>query len=194
MAPSDTIPPPAQAVFDFWFGPVDEARKQWFVKDPAFDAEIVQRFGALVEQALAGGLSDWTRQPRAALARIVLLDQFTRNAFRDTARAFAGDAQALAASRDLIARGFDRQLSARQLGFVYLPFMHAEDRGVQQQSLRLYEALAAAHPETADSLEWARKHQVIVERFGRYPHRNTALGRASTAEEVEFLKQPGSGF
>lgn len=195
MVPADDTPEEARVVLDFWFGRDDQARPEWFRKDPAFDALIRERFGALIDAALGGALDDWAgRSPQAALARILVLDQFTRNAFRDSARAFAGDARALLAARDLVARGFDRQLTRRQRGFAYLPFEHAEDRAAQQESMRHFAALVADHPGLADLLAWARKHQEIVERFGRYPHRNALLGRADTAEEAAFLQQPGSRF
>ena len=194
-APADETPDQAHAVLDFWFGTGDQARPEWFRKDPAFDALIRGRFGALIDAALAGAIDDWAgRSPQAALARILVLDQFTRNAFRDTARAFAGDAQALRAARDLVARGFDRLLTGRQRGFAYLPFEHAEDRAAQQEAMRHFTALVAEHPGLADLLLWARKHQEIIERFGRYPHRNALLGRADTADEAAFLQQPGSSF
>ena len=185
----------ARTVLRFWFGePPLVARPQWFTKDPVFDVEIRARFTLLIETALRGGFDAWQAAPDTALARLLLLDQFTRNAFRDTPRAFAGDAQALAGARDMVARGFDQALAPLQRVFVYLPFEHAEDLQAQEESLRLYAALTAAEPSLADNEEWARKHHVIVERFGRFPHRNAILGRASTAEEVEFLKQPGSRF
>ena len=123
-----------------------------------------------------------------------MLDQFTRNVFRDTPRAFAGDARALQAARALVAGGADRGLLAVQRQFIYLPFEHAESPALQDEALRLFEQLAADHPEQAGLVEWADKHRVIIERFGRFPHRNLVLGRVSTAEEIEFLKQPGSGF
>jgi uncharacterized protein (DUF924 family) len=188
--------PPWQAVIDFWFGapPTDAARGEWFRKDEAFDATIRERFGDLLEQALAGGLRAWDHDPMGALARIVLLDQFTRNAFRGTARAFAGDALALEAACALVASGSDRMLSGVMRQFVYLPFEHAEDREVQRESLRLFAELAAAHPALADVYTWAVRHHDVIARFGRYPHRNALLGRASTAEEIEFLRQPGSSF
>ncbi len=187
-------PAQAQAVLDFWFGPDDRAREEWFRKDPAFDALIRQRFGALIERALGGEIDAWAAAPQAALARIVLLDQFTRNAWRDTPRAFAGDALALQAARAMVARGSDRRLSARQRGFVYLPFEHAENAQAQHESLQHFGTLAAEHPDLADLLLWAKKHQAIIERFGRYPHRNAILGRASTDEELVFLCEPGSRF
>lgn len=190
------LPPDAHDVLDFWFGPGDGdgARPEWFRKDPAFDALIGQRFGALIDAALAGSLDGWSASPRAALARIVLLDQFTRNAFRDTPRAFAGDVRALAAARDLVARGLDRQLPPRWRAFAYLPFEHAEDAAAQQESLRLFGDLATEHPALADLLVWARKHADVIARFGRYPHRNTILGRRDTSAEQAFLAEPGSRF
>jgi uncharacterized protein (DUF924 family) len=186
----------ANDVLAFWFGPAlaDEQRPEWFKKDAAFDAQICARFGALVEEALAGGLRHWDAAPRWAVARILLLDQFTRNAFRGHAKSFAGDALALAAARNLVARGDDRRLNGVMRSFAYLPFEHAEERAAQAESLRLFAALGADHPKLAGLLEWARKHEVIVARFGRFAHRNAVLGRASTAEEEAFLKEPGSSF
>jgi uncharacterized protein (DUF924 family) len=179
----------AREVLAFWFGPAEERRAEWFRKDDAFDAQIRERFGALVEQALAGALRDWDGTVDGALARVLLLDQFTRNIFRGTPRAFAGDALALDGARTVVARGDDLRLSPLQRVFVYLPFEHAEDRATQSESMRLFETLG-----DPDFLDYARRHAAIVERFGRFPHRNAILGRASTAEEVEFLKEPGSGF
>jgi uncharacterized protein (DUF924 family) len=187
----------AHDVLDFWFGPPPQTaqRQEWFRKDPAFDAQIRARFGAPVEAALAGGLREWDVTPATALARILLLDQFTRNAFRDTARAFAGDALALAAAQALVARGDDRRLPGSAMRvFVYLPYEHSESRAVQAESLRLFSALAAEQPQHADAEIWARKHEAIVARFGRYPHRNALLGRPSTPEEEAFLREPGSSF
>ncbi len=189
-----SIPAKAQEVLDFWFGTSDKIRAEWFRKDPAFDAEIARRFGALIDEAVAGGLRGWMAEPRSALARIVLLDQFTRNTRRDRADAFAGDALALAAAREMVASGGDQRLSPVQRSFVYLPFEHAEDLAAQDESVRLFTALAQGWPDGESNLDYAHRHRVIIERFGRFPHRNAALGRASTTEETEFLKQPGSGF
>jgi uncharacterized protein (DUF924 family) len=191
-----TLPAAAAEVLAFWFGepPASVPRAEWFRKDPAFDEAIHQRFGATLEAALAGGLGPWQRTPAGALASIVVLDQFTRNAFRDTPRAFAGDALALAAAEALVARGDDRLLAPLARWFVYLPFEHAESLEQQRRSVALFDALAAEHPAMADAREWAVKHQVIVERFGRFPHRNAILGRPSTPEELAFLRQPGSSF
>jgi len=195
-------PVAARSVLDFWFGPVDDpghasTRPQWFRRDPAFDAQIVERFGALIEQALAGGLDDWRAPPMAplpTLASVIVLDQVTRNAFRDTARACAGDAMALRAARALVDTGLDLHLSGVQRQFAYLPFEHAEDRSLQRRSVELFAQLGRDEPALAGLLEWAKRHHDIVERFGRFPHRNALLGRTSSAEEIEFLKQPGSGF
>lgn len=198
-------PPAAQAVLDFWFGPADDpgysqVHAQWFRKDDAFDAQIVLRFGALIEQALAGGIEAWIAPPLApsqavpALAYVIVLDQFTRNAFRGSARAFAGDARALDAARALVGSGLDRQLTGVQRQFAYLPFEHAEDLTQQRRALELFEQLGRDEPALAGLLEWAERHHDIVARFGRFPHRNALLGRPSSAEEIEFLQQPGSSF
>ena len=183
-------------VLAFWFGEpaTTTPRAEWFRKDAAFDAHIRSHFGATVQAALAGGLLAWRGQASTALAYIVVLDQFTRNAFRDTAQAFAGDTLALQAAVALVASGAHLQLSPLQRWFVYLPFEHAEDMGAQAQSLQLFAALAAEHPALADAHLWAQKHQAVVARFGRYPHRNALLGRESTAEERAFLLEPGSAF
>lgn len=188
-----------QAVLDFWFGaPGDPQhlapRPQWFVKDAAFDALIGERFGDLIERAIAGELAHWAATPAGAVAQIVVLDQFTRNAYRGSARAFAGDGLALAAAQALVAAGQDRALPGVQRQFVYLPFEHAEDLAMQRESLRLFGQLERDVPALDGLLLWAQRHHAIIERFGRFPHRNAALGRASTAPESAFLQQPGSGF
>jgi uncharacterized protein (DUF924 family) len=195
-APAD---PPAQEVLAFWFGaPGDtdwgQPRKQWFVKDAAFDAQIRERFGALIERGIAGALDSWAADTAGALAQIVVLDQFTRNVYRDRARAFAGDARALAAARALVRSGGDRMLPGVQRQFVYLPFEHAEDLAAQRESLQLFAQLEREAPEVGELLIWAQRHHDIIARFGRYPHRNALLGRPSTAEEIEFLQQPNSSF
>ena len=193
------IDPQAQVVLDFWFGPADDPqhrlpRPQWFVKDDAFDAQIRQRFGGLIERALDGETGHWAAEVEGALAQIVVLDQFTRNAYRGSARAFAGDVRALAAARALVTSGQERALSGVQRQFVYLPFEHAEDLTAQRESLRLFAQLERDDPAVGELLVWAQRHHDIVERFGRFPHRNAALGRVSTPEELAFLQQPGSGF
>lgn len=191
--------PRAQAVLDFWFGAPGSPehgrdRPEWFRKDPAFDALIRERFGATIDAALAGSLDGWASGPAGTLALIVVLDQFTRNSFRDTPRAFAGDAAARALAQRLVAAGDDLRLPPWQRGFACLPFEHAEDLALQHESVRLFEALAAADPGQAESLDYARRHRDVIARFGRFPHRNAILGRADTAEEAAFLRQPGSRF
>lgn len=191
--------PPWQTVLEFWFGSPDAPdygmeRPEWFRKSNAFDDAIRARFGALHAQAIDGALEDWARTPLGACALIVVLDQFSRNLFRGDAKAFAGDARALAVARRLVEAGDDRHLPTPQHRvFVYLPFEHDESLESQHLSLALYEQLAKSFG-LVDNLDYARKHAVIIERFGRYPHRNQALGRASTPEEIAFLKTPGSSF
>jgi uncharacterized protein (DUF924 family) len=189
----------AQQVLDFWFGAVDDPqhlspRSQWFAKDAEFDAQIRTRFGSLIEHALGGGLSGWLDPAGSALAQILVLDQFTRNVFRGSARAFAGDARALAVAQAMVAASQDRTLPGVQRQFVYLPFEHAEDPAMQRQALRLFARLERDEPALDGLLMWAQRHHDIVERFGRFPHRNAALGRTSTPEELAFLQTPGSGF
>jgi uncharacterized protein (DUF924 family) len=181
-------------VLDFWFGapgtpPYGKPRAEWFKKSAEFDALIRTRFLPLHEQAAAGRLAHWHDSPLSLLALIVVVDQFPRNLFRDLARAFATDAMALAAARRMVTQRWDERLNAVERQFAYLPFEHAETIEAQRESMRLFATLG-----NDNLLEWARKHAVIVERFGRFPHRNAALGRASTPEEIEFLRQPGSGF
>jgi uncharacterized protein (DUF924 family) len=182
----------AKAVLDFWFGaPPFVSRPEWFRKDPAFDETIRGRFGALVDAAIDGRLG-WGREDR--LAEILLLDQFPRNLFRGQARAFAGDARARALALALIDEGADAALHLLQRWFVYLPLEHAEDLGLQDRCVALCAALAAASPEMASMLDYAERHRDVIRRFGRFPHRNAALGRASTPDEVAYLATPGSGF
>ena len=186
--------PLSQEILAFWFGPAPHAaRDVWFRKDAAFDATIRARFRDTTEAALGGAYRDWTATPRGTLARVLLLDQFTRNMFRDTPRAFAGDPDALAMAAAAVDAGHDRALDPHERWFLYLPFEHAEDLAAQERSIalctRLRDEAGLAAP-----LEWAEKHAVIVRRFGRYPHRNAILGRVSTPDEIAFLAQPGSRF
>jgi uncharacterized protein (DUF924 family) len=173
----------AQQILDFWFG---RERKAWFEKDPAFDAEIRARFLPLYERAAAGQLADWQQASKSCLALVIVLDQFARNMFRDSARAFAADALARDAARAIVDRGWDKAMSPDERMFAYLPFEHSEVLADQERSLVLFEGNA--------NFEWARRHWEIIRRFGRFPHRNAALGRASTPGEIEFLARPGSGF
>ncbi len=186
-----------EEILEFWFGRPGTAdygstRKAWFRKDAAFDAAIRERFGAAIETALCGGFADWTA-PRGTLACILLLDQFTRNTFRDTPRAFAGDTLALALAEEAIARGNDRNLIPVERWFMYMPYVHAESASAQQHAVSLFRRL---HDETGlvEPLAWAERHAEIIRLFGRFPHRNAVLGRESTSEEVAFLAAPGSRF
>ncbi|QYF95128.1 DUF924 domain-containing protein [Massilia sp. PAMC28688] len=190
----------AQQILDFWFLPPSDPghgqpRQEWFKKDDAFDAAIEERFAGLIQQAVAGGLREWdTEGPQGTLARILVLDQFTRNAARGQPAAFAGDALALAAARQLVDSGQHLQLSPMQRWFAYMPFEHAEDAHMQEQSVTLFTALAAEHPGFEQALDYAHRHRGVIARFGRFPHRNPILGRASSAEELAYLALPGAGF
>lgn len=190
----------AQGVLDFWFGApgsetAGQPRREWFVKSEAFDEQIRRMFGAAIDQAVAGGLREWDAEgPQGVLARILVLDQFTRNAYRNTPRSFEGDPLALAAARQLVDSGADKELPPWQRSFVYMPFEHAEDAFMQERAVELFSVLAADHPGFDESLDYAHRHRGIIARFGRFPHRNEILGRASTPEEIEFLRQPGSRF
>ncbi len=182
----------AAEVLSFWFrGP--EKRKAWFEKDPAFDAEIRARFLPLHEAAAAGALARWRDSPGDCLALVVALDQFPRNMFRGSARAFAADPLALATAKHALALGYDRAMLPVERQFLYLPLEHSESLADQERCLELMREIAV-FPETADLPKWAQAHLDIIQRFGRFPHRNAALGRASTPEEIAFLQQPGSSF
>ncbi len=186
----------ATTIIDFWFGAAPlAARREWFVKDPAFDDDIRHRFGPLVDQALAGPLG-WAGDVEQKLAEVIVLDQFPRNLFRGQARAFGGDARARGLALAMLDDGSDRALHPLQRWFMYLPLEHAEDEALQDRSVALFEALAAAESDDVFSgaLDYARRHREVILRFGRFPHRNAALGRASTAEERGYLMLPGSGF
>lgn len=188
----------AREVLDFWFGApgsVDygKSRNEWFKNSDAFDARIRERFLLTYEAARAGELMHWRDSPLTLLALIIVCDQFPRNLFRDTARAFESDAMALDHAQRMVKLGWDVRLNAVERQFTYLPFEHSEDMAMQRESMRLFGQLAR-EPGHAPLLEWARKHAVIIERFGRFPHRNAVLGRASTAEEAAFLQGPDSRF
>jgi uncharacterized protein (DUF924 family) len=198
-----TTDPQAAAVLAYWFGEPGSAeretfRKLWFEKSDATDREIAERFGPLIERALRGELADWSRAPDSALAQIVLLDQFTRNVFRDTPRAFAGDARALAAATAMVGQRQDEALPPLQRSFVYMPFEHAEGLVAQDEAVRLFTRLVDSAPpggpDLKSMLDYAERHRAVIRRFGRFPHRNAILGRRSTPEETAFLREPGSRF
>lgn len=180
------LPAWAERVLSFWFDEVGPAR--WFAKDTLLDAAIRDCFLG-VHQALLQAADSSQPTARAQLAAIIVLDQFSRNMFRDSPLAFAADARALALARQAIARGDDRTLGRHERLFLYLPFEHSEDRGDQARAVELVRTL-----DDANLLGYAEAHQALVERFGRFPHRNAALGRASTLEELDFLQQHPQGF
>ena len=181
----------APEILRFWFGEgadYGKSHKRWFTKDPVFDALVTGRFAPLHGEMLEGSHREWLDAARDCLARILVLDQFPRNMFRGTPRAFASDALALEAAQHAVAKGYDRGMLDVEKQFIYLPFEHSESLEDQQRACELMRPLGA------DLLDWAEKHKRVIERFGRFPHRNAILGRTSTAEEIEFLKQPGSSF
>jgi uncharacterized protein (DUF924 family) len=188
----------AKKILDFWFGSPEQAsygkpRQIWFIKKNEFDREVQTRFLKNYEQAAAGELDSWKSSPLNCLALILLLDQFPRNMFRGTAQAFATDWQALSAAQYAIAQGYDRELLPVQRWFIYCPFEHSENLEDQNLCLALFQQLSD-DPDSADAINYALRHREVILRFGRFPHRNEILGRASTPEEQEFLQQPGSSF
>lgn len=189
---------PAQEILDFWFGKSNspefgKSQKKWFEKDLAFDSEVRSRFLPQYESAVSGQLDSWQDYPQECLALIILLDQFSRNMFRGTPQAFAADSKALIAAEQAVNNKFDRELLPVQRWFIYLPFEHSENLAHQQKSVELFSQFSN-DPDSAFVFDYARRHLEIIERFGRFPHRNQILGRETTPEEAEFLKQPGSGF
>jgi uncharacterized protein (DUF924 family) len=183
-------------VLDFWFGTGEargRARPEWYRKDPAFDETIRRGFGALLESAARRELEAWRAAPASMVALVVVLDQFSRNLFRDDPRAFAQDLYARECARQALERGDEAVLLPVERQFLYMPFEHGESLADQELAVERMASLDA-FPETRGLGEYARRHEAIIRRFGRFPHRNAALGRPSTPEEAEFLKQPGSRF
>ncbi|MFJ2323291.1 DUF924 family protein [Pseudomonas sp. NPDC087817] len=197
---------PWQPLLDWWFGhaesPDDISADKgglWFGKKDSQDLEARERFGVFVDQALAGGLTEWTQRPEGWLALVLLLDQLPRMIFRDTPKAFSGDLRAQKLVAQGIAADFDRQLKPIQRVFIYLVFEHCENLAVQNEAVSRFIDLVAEQPEGeravfADNLDYAERHQKVIARFGRFPHRNAVLRRESTAEELVFLSEPGSRF
>ena len=177
----------AKDILHFWFEELVE--KQHFAKDAALDELIRTRFGNTLEAAARCELFVWRASLDGRLAEIIVLDQFSRNVYRDTPRAFAQDALALSLAQELVASGQDRALSTAQRRFAYMPYMHSESALIHVQAVRLF-----SQPGLENNLNYELRHQAIIERFCRYPHRNAVLGRASTAEEIAFLNEPGSSF
>jgi uncharacterized protein (DUF924 family) len=195
--PSEVGPPKAEEVLDFWFGREDEPgygefREAWFKKDSEFDRLIRDRFEALYEAAAAGELDAWKEEARSCLALVILLDQFPRNMFRGDPKSYATDHKALQTAEYAVNRALDHELPKFQRTFLYLPFMHSENLKYQRRSVELFRGLGGS--DAADSSDYAVRHMEIIERFGRFPHRNEILGRRTTPEEAEFLRQPGSSF
>ena len=180
-----TITP--EQILTFWF--TETSPRQWWKVDPAFDATVRDRFGVLHQAANFGELWDWRATPRGRLAEIIVLDQFSRNMYRDKAKAFASDAMALALAQEAVAGKHDMELKPQERGFLYMPYQHSESRKVHMEAAKLFAALGIE-----DQHDFELRHKAIIDRFGRYPHRNAILGRESSAEELEFLKQPGSSF
>ncbi|NVJ99599.1 MAG: DUF924 domain-containing protein [Alphaproteobacteria bacterium] len=177
----------AEDILYFWF--MEAGEKAWWQKSKAFDDLVRRRFLGVYEQAVAGELADWRASPRGRLAEIIVLDQFPRNMFRDTARAFEADGLALVLSQEAARAGVGGTLSPEERAFLYMPFMHSESRVVHDMAVKLF-----SEPGLESNLDFEYRHKAIIDRFGRYPHRNEALGRKSTAEELAFLKEPGSSF
>ncbi|MCC3428302.1 MAG: DUF924 domain-containing protein [Microcoleus sp. PH2017_01_SCD_O_A] len=185
-------------VLDFWFGRSNspefgKVQKKWFEKDADFDTEVRSLFLAEYELAASGKLYSWQDSPENCLALIILLDQFPRNMFRENPQAFATDSKALAAAQHAVNNNFDRELLTVQKWFIYLPFEHSENLEHQEKSVELFRQLSG-EPDSNSVIDFAVRHFKIIERFGRFPHRNQILGRDTTPAEAEFLKQPGSGF
>jgi uncharacterized protein (DUF924 family) len=189
--------PPASEVLEFWFG--EPARSLWFATRPTFDDEVRSRFGAVVAAAAAGELDPWAADPGSALALTIVLDQFPRNIHRGTPAAFAHDARARAVADRAIQRRFDLAVPLDRRIFFYLPFQHSEVLADQDCSVKLFTRWASEHPEDRrahadDEMTYVIRHHEIIRRFGRFPHRNAILGRASTPDEIAFLREPGSSF
>ena len=185
-------------ILDFWFGREGEEghgafREAWFTKDPEFDREVRDRFEGAYEEAAAGNLEHWKDEARSCLALIILLDQFPRNMFRGDPKTYATDDKAREAARHAVEQAYDRELLPYGRLFLYLPFEHSEDLEDQRFSVELFRGLAAEMG-SEDLLGYAVRHLEIVEQFGRFPHRNEILGRATTPEEAEFLREPDSSF
>ena len=195
--PSKASPTRAEEVLEFWFGREGEPgygefREAWFRKDPEFDRVVRDRFETLHEAAAAGELDDWREEARSCLALVIVLDQFPRNMFRGDPRSYATDSKAQETAEYAVDRALDRELPEFQRMFLYMPFMHSEDLEHQRRSVELFRGLGGTEPDSP--YDYAVRHMEIVERFGRFPHRNEVLGRQTTPEEAEFLTQPGSSF
>ncbi|QOC21613.1 DUF924 domain-containing protein [Wenzhouxiangella sp. AB-CW3] len=176
-----------EEILKFWFDEIEPG--MWWVSDPDFDEQVRQRFGELLKRASQAELFDWRVHARGRLAEIIVLDQFSRNIHRGTPAAFAQDAMALVLAQEAVTADALNELNETQRAILLLPYMHSESKRIHEQAERLYREHTPA-----ENHNFELKHKVIIDRFGRYPHRNAILGRESTPEETEFLKQPGSSF
>lgn len=189
--------PEAVAVLAFWFDPANE--EYWFAAEPDFDTAIRERFAGTWQFAIEGKLNSWANEPQGWLALLIVLDQFSRNLYRHDPRAWAQDLPAQQLALWGIEEGFDRRLSANERVFAYMPLEHAEDIRLQRRCVALLETLctdlsAQEHNRYIGFLDYARRHETVIARFGRFPHRNAVLGRTNTSEEQMYLDQPGAGF
>lgn len=196
----------AQEILEFWFEGAlthppehEKISKRWFGSSPELDQEIASQFGQTLEEIIKGGYQEWLDHPKSALAYIVVLDQFSRNIYRGTGKAFAQDPLALDCAKHMLSKEWDQKLVPIERVFVYLPFEHSESMEMQNLAITMFETLVQDAPDDQRSmydmyLDYAKKHADVIARFGRFPHRNERLGRTSTAEELAFLKEPGSSF
>lgn len=191
------MPPEARDVLDFWFAAAQQVH--WFEKSDAFDAQIRSHFGSLHQRAVDGELDSWALEPERWLALLIVLDQFSRNLYREDGRAYAADAKVRSIVLPGLARGDDKRLSMLQRVFVYIPLEHAEDLALQDRAVDLFTQLSEdvsvdERPTYLNYLDYARRHREVIARFGRFPHRNQVMGRVSTAAERTYLSQPSTGF
>ena len=192
MEPSDRI----QAIHDFWFGEIEETEeyvrsrtKTWFANNSEFDQQIITQFADDYERAATGDLDGWMDSPHGCLSLVLLLDQFSRNMFRNDPKTWATDEKARAIAAHAIAQGLDQQLHPCERRFLYMPFMHSEEIDDQKHSVTLFKKLAEIDPLAKSAVPYAIKHAETIEQFGRFPYRNEVLGRTSTPEELEYLEQ-----
>lgn len=177
----------SEAVLTFWFSDIDP--QKWWGKDPQFDRLVERHFGGVLQRAARGECAEWRGSARGRLAEIIVLDQFSRNIYRNSPQAFAQDALALTCAKEAVRLGADRQLPIPKRAFMYMPYMHSEDQHMHHEAFKLFNV-----PGMESYLKFEQRHKAIIDQFGRYPHRNITLGRESTADELMFLRQPGSSF
>jgi uncharacterized protein (DUF924 family) len=206
LPPGEDVTTISEEILDFWFGDsldsleaVAARRGSWFVQSDAFDRSIEVRFGSLPDRALRGEFDGWSREPRPALALVLVLDQFPRNLYRGSPRSFGSDAKACETALLAIKAGFDQKLHPLEASFLYLPLEHSEDLHLQDRSVELFEKLVSRAPDDLRPMfdqivAYAVRHREVIRQFGRFPHRNTILGRRSTREELAYLRSGGETF